>query len=66
MVARVPVLAVREAAVIVWWRRTPVEGGETGTGGGGMGCWEDMTRVFLFQGGKRTPLGSERFAPLAT
>jgi hypothetical protein len=39
MVARAPALAVRDAAEIVWWRRTPpVEGGETGTGGGEIGC----------------------------
>lgn len=43
MVWRASALAVREAAVMVWWRRTPVEGGETGTGGGVM-CCEDMAR----------------------
>lgn len=37
-------LAAREEAEMVWCRRTPVDGGEAGTGGGERGwvIWEDM------------------------
>lgn len=46
MAGRAAALAVRDAAEMVWWRRTPVEGGETGTGGGDM-LWD------IFSGGGR-------------